>query len=363
LLIFVVIITLSLLSNTESITANKKDKFKSVGGAAGVAKQCIASLAESMPPSFCWKKGADAGIIPYGCPRGYFRSIALCYKHCKPGFGFWGGVCWHICKPGFVNHGLTCFKWLFDWYFKPSYIPHILTNFASNIPCPGQMYKAGALCYRNCEVIGMYNCGIGACTSEHGTCGQQILNMIAKVGEGILTGVVTILSMGSSTGATTATKSATKATLKATLKGAGRKLARSASKQIKKILSGKFKKVLKKKAIKKIKQQLRSKLKGQAMAAIDKICNMVWDKTIKKAVKTPPIQEFSDSMIDSIDVLGVGDMVRGCQDVSDGGLNCAKGIVEGLSGFDPTGILTIASAFMHPTCDVPVSGRRRRRFY
>ena len=52
-------------------------------------------------------------------------------------------------------------------------------------------------------------------------------------------------------------------------------------------------------------------------------------------------------------------MVKSCGDVSaDGGLGCAKSVVEGLSTFDPTGIMTIAAAFMHPSCDVPEVGKK-----
>ena len=52
-------------------------------------------------------------------------------------------------------------------------------------------------------------------------------------------------------------------------------------------------------------------------------------------------------------------MVKSCGDVSaDGGLGCAKSVVEGLSAFDPTGIMTIAAAFMHPSCDVPEVGEK-----
>jgi hypothetical protein len=34
---------------------------------------------------------------------------------------------------------------------------------------------------------------------------------------------------------------------------------------------------------------------------------------------------------------------------------CAKGIIDAASNFDPTGVLTIASAFLHPICGVKSS--------
>jgi len=55
-------------------------------------------ITANIPPSFCYKRGADAGSIPNGCPPGYFRSVALCYKRCEVREGIryyhWGGTCW-----------------------------------------------------------------------------------------------------------------------------------------------------------------------------------------------------------------------------------------------------------------------------
>ena len=69
-------------------------------------------------------------------------------------------------------------------------------------------------------------------------------------------------------------------------------------------------------------------------------------------------QLTADKMLNAIDVLHINDIVQHCAGdviVQDGGgITCAKAVVDSLSTFDPTGILTIASAFMHPVCDVPV---------
>lgn len=122
---------------------------------ATTTSKCLTALMDAIPPEFCWKKGADLGIIPTGCPNGYFRSLALCYEYCKPGYRHVLGVCWADCESGFSDIGLACFKHIFNWYFKNTYIPHSLTNFASEVPCPYGMYKFGALCYRDCNNIGL----------------------------------------------------------------------------------------------------------------------------------------------------------------------------------------------------------------
>ena len=45
-------------------------------------------------------------------------------------------------------------------------------------------------------------------------------------------------------------------------------------------------------------------------------------------------------------------MVKGCSDTSTSNkiADCTRDIVKGLSGVDPTGLLSIAGAFMHGTC-------------
>jgi hypothetical protein len=103
-------------------------------------------------------------VIPTDCPAGYYRSLALCYEYCAPGYYVVLGVCWAHCGSGYADHGATCFHNLFNWYFKPTYIPGSLPNWDGRVPCPSGMYRAGALCYRDCGNIGMVNCGIGACS-------------------------------------------------------------------------------------------------------------------------------------------------------------------------------------------------------
>jgi hypothetical protein len=85
---------------------------------AKVVRAYVSSLLESLLPSFWWKSGGDVGVIPTGCPAGYFRFLALCYENCQPGYYFSIGVCYENCAPGFADHPLSCFKHLFNFYFK-----------------------------------------------------------------------------------------------------------------------------------------------------------------------------------------------------------------------------------------------------
>lgn len=52
-----------------------------------------------------------------------------------------------------------------------------LTNFDSAVTCDTNYYKYGALCYKDCAVIGMVSCGIGACSANSATCASSIITM------------------------------------------------------------------------------------------------------------------------------------------------------------------------------------------
>jgi hypothetical protein len=321
--------------------------------ALSYANICMSGLTEAMPPGFCWKKGADAGVIPTGCPKGFFRSLALCFEYCAPGYTHILGICYLDCESGYVNHGLTCFKNIISWYFKKSYIPRSLTNFSDEVPCPGNMYRMGALCYRDCTLIGMDNCGIGACIAPGEDCNMKVLEMAGKVIEGIATGVGTVVSFGASTAAKTGAKTA----IKTALKSMSKEALRAAAKGMKNALKGKFKEFTLEKARKKVLNTVKDTIKDNAKTvALMTVCSKVWESVSNREFSAPSVEDLGGKVLDTIDILGVQGMVKSCQDTkSDGGLSCAKSVVEGLSGFDPTGILTIAAAFMHPVCDVPVS--------
>jgi len=349
---------------------------------AKLAGDCIRGLMASVPQTFCWKKGGDAGIIPTGCPDGYFRSLALCYVNCDPGYDFFGGVCWQRCDAGYVNHGATCFKNIIRWYFKKSYIPNSITNFSDRVPCPLGYYRptGSALCYRDCKSIEMENCGIGACSSDSDTCVTTIIDM----GIGALQSAVDIVSFVASFGATSIAQPA-----KAVVNNAVKKVGKAAMKRmIKSSVKSlkKFKKQIFSKAIKKVKDSLIKA--GKKVVEVSKksvkvvkdkfgdnfqekvidpskdtiksnvlgtICTAVFDQFMKKSEeeekKDYPAE--IDTIASVLDVVNIKGSVEACSDLSDGGNNCAKNVITGLSTFDPTGLLGLASTFMHPICDVP----------
>lgn len=367
---------------TSKLSTNDDDGGMSALDKAKLAGDCIKGLMASIPESFCWKKDGDVGIVPTGCPEGYFRSLALCYRNCDPGYGFWGGVCWENCSEGYDNHGATCYKNLIRWYFKKSYIPNSITNFSDQVLCPPAFYRpaGSALCYRDCNNISMENCGIGACSSDSATCVTTIIDM----GISAIQGAVDAIGFVASFGATTALAPAKKAITEGI-----KKIGKQGMKQI---MKGTFKSLRKNQqkiftnAIKKVKENLiksGKKIKNISSAqVIDKftstkmkenvldpaketiksnvlgtICTTVFDQFMKKSEEA----EKNDFPIDletaasTIDVVNIQGSIKACSDLSDDGLNCAKNVISGLSTFDPTGLLGIASSFMQPVCDVPAT--------
>ena len=349
-LLIILLISSNVISLTRKITKSRANT-KGVD-LKGLAQVCLKSLTENIPPDFCWKKGADFGIIPTGCPNGYFRSLALCFEYCKSGYYHVLGICWANCGSGYADHGLTCFKHLFSWYFKHSYIPNSITNFSDRVPCPEGMYRAGALCYRNCNNIGLENCGIGACSASSEQCTSSIINMVTDVFQGIADAVMLVVSFGASSSA-----KAAKSAISTGAKKIGKKGIQSALKTAQRALTGKFKSITKDKALKAVKKFIKEKGKkilGDVVNfAVESFCSEIYDQSSEKINQQSSVSE--DSLISSVDIFNVSGMIADCKSASSSegnAIQCAKTIMTGASAIDPTGILTVAAAFMHPVCEV-----------
>ncbi len=226
------------------------------------------------------------------------------------------------------------------------------------------MYKSGFLCIRNCETISMYNCGYFACSATKKDCDFEIVRMALKVAEGVGTFIVFIITFGTSTVAVGAKAAAVKSAT-----SAGKNVINMAKNTLKFIMSETARKSILMKASNQLKVTLKTTIKDLIQDSIvdaaktkiiTEVCKKVWDTIIDKTDVTPVKKEeetenFYEKAFQKIDILGTYDIYTGCSDLSDGGLNCGKSVSDTLSNFDPTGIMTVAVAFMHPYCDVPES--------
>ena len=323
------------ISNTEKISSlamkEKQNRVEQAGNllkGANIAKECIKAVMETMNPDFCWKSGGDAGKTPYGCPRGWFRSGAICYENCRRHYHF---------KDGFCRDGSS-------WY-----VPSQKTNFESESTCEQGYYKWGALCYKDCANIGMDNCGIGACSQDSSTCGSQIASMALDVVTGVATFALFVVSMGTSSGGasqamTASGRAGTQAMTDAVKKSSWQKLKSTFSKQ-------NFEKFKKRAA-----EQFRDNLKD---IPLDKgaewyaknVCEDIYKGIqAKLGTQSEPEDVDLESIAKKFDVLGVSDIVDACKKGEKE--KCAQKSLEFASTFDPTGLLTIAAAFVLPTCNV-----------
>lgn len=346
--IIYLVFSLVILNSVNSVKVLKK-KSEDAGTNVDVGKlvgECVKGLVKSIPPAFCWKKGADFGIIPTGCPNGYFRSLALCYEHCKPNYRHVLGVCWEDCPRGFADWGLVCFKFL-QFRGKGTYIPRSLTNFSHEVPCPNGMYRMGALCYRNCANIQMENCGIGACVSDQSVCASTIINMAVSTLQSVADSVLLIVSLGSSSSLTPSKKAITEG-----IKKLGQQGLKSAIKSAVSSIRGKFQKQIFDKAFKEVRSFIKDSALGTLKSNfVSSFCSVVYEDMSARANTESTLN--LNTVVDTIDVFNVKGIINGCKNTSDGGLDCAKNVLTGLSTLDPTGILGVATAFMHPECDVP----------
>jgi hypothetical protein len=296
-----------------------------------LAKACMKALVDSMAPDFCWKEGGDVGIIPQGCPDGYFRHLALCYERCR--------------QPYQYNQAGLCVD---GWN---SYIPSSITNFSDRASCPDGYYKFGALCYKDCNNIGMFNCGIGACTSSPNGCGMQIASMAIDTLVGAGQFVSFVLTYGASSTVTPQIN-------------AGKQAVSKLSQNMAKAALGKLKTSLKtffKQTVQRAKKAFIDNIKdlpvGMASEwAAENICSGVYTAAANMVNGTsePPSLDPVE-IAKKFDVFGVSGIVDNCRD-SDKKAECAKAIVSTASTFDPTGLLTIAAAFVHPTCSITLPG-------
>lgn len=85
---------------------------------------------------------------PLTCASNEDFNGALCYPKCQAGYTGDGPVCWEVCRAGYRNDPASCFKSIFDWYFKKSY-GRGAGRAVSTCP-PGKENNSG-LCYPVCK--------------------------------------------------------------------------------------------------------------------------------------------------------------------------------------------------------------------
>lgn len=313
---------------------------------------CMKGLMVSMPPSFCWKRGGDVGVIPTGCPSGYFRNLALCLEYCAPGYAWDGALlCLSTCPSGYETHPLTCYKGIFDWFSRKSYFTNSITNFSPLIPCPEGMYREGALCYRDCNIIGMVNCGIGACAVDTSACVSGVVNIIFNWVGALIDSLNKVVINDMSALADL------KSTVRQSVNSAGHSKVYNAARAAIVSVKGNFKNIFINKSI----RNTQDFMWGQTSEDLNdtKIyisCMILAQSAIYQTSNNVPNFD-ADRIVSSVDFFGNRYDNQNCKKETtdlDGGASCVRGILNTADNFDPTSLLTIGSLFASDVCDIPV---------
>jgi hypothetical protein len=318
-----------------------------VDAAVNVGK-CLQAITSIAAPKFCWKDGGRNHQIPGGCPSGWRRDMAECFQVCRAGYYYvGGGTCWQYCRNGYHDHGATCYKNFFNWYFKSHYWTSRKTNFDGSIPCDENQYKSGAMCYLDCanpppgssaaDKTSMVNCfGYDSCGNDGDGCGAAIMEIVLEVAMTVASIAVLVATWGTAAPATAAGTAVLRRMGAQGAKAVAKYSARSA-----------FRTGVQSFA-KKVAKNAAENFAGNAMGnAIKAFCEVYAKSYYEKLTGNP--QEFDPA---KLDFTGTVATYQACtppkSDASDTG--CAKAIVSQISMVDPTGLLGLAAALMHDQC-------------
>jgi hypothetical protein len=166
---------------------------------------------------FCWKRsyGRGVGLIPTGC-WDRENQDGLCYVRCDGGFKGVGPVCWQTCPSDWQDHPASCFKHIFNWYFKKSYgrgvgiFPTGCDGGRENQDglcypkCSDGFYGVGPVCWKRCSGAAPVDCG-AACGSSSKVCVEKIFNMVQTVLEVVKNVAELVITLGGSAATKTAT--------------------------------------------------------------------------------------------------------------------------------------------------------------
>lgn len=150
-----------------------------------LSQQCTISFIASIPPSFCYKKDSEDGVLAK-CPNSYSLQRILFVDRCVPNdckSGYKKGTvfsttCFQVCPSGYANHPLSCYKNLFRWFFKSTYD---LPTFPLDDPrayCDYGFYKNEKYCYKDCGLKNMINCRTDICAITYSACSEGLKNMV-----------------------------------------------------------------------------------------------------------------------------------------------------------------------------------------
>jgi len=332
----------------------------------GLGKACLGTLMDIIPPDFCWKKNSGFEL-PSECPAPYSKTPnGDCIEACRAGFKPSDDykVCYKDCASFMYDAGDNecAMTGIYGRWPKEVYKPKSTFWFASK-ECKAGKIKIAGTCYNDCKTVGMVNCGPLGCADSDSGCKSAIAGMSLDVLTGILKGVITFSTLGIGTAVVSGLAalrlggkliSDTKLgdAFKRTYNSIKEKLGNSA---YVKTITDKALAAASKLGVLYLTDAVQKGLEGVTAQGI---CKPIFEYVLGK-----PRSEFSSTevVVKALDVFDVNDVRDGCGPVPAGQTldakqkeerktKCTKSILSTLSNVDPTGVLTVAAAFVQPTC-------------
>jgi hypothetical protein len=92
-----------------------------------------------------------------------------------------------------------------------------------------------------------------------------------------------------------------------------------------------------------VKETVKDLMKTAATNLVGQVCGEV-----ARAFHDKALEPNWKTIATSIDPTGIANAVQKCK--SSKGRMCTKAVLESVSNFDPTGVIGLAAAFLHPQC-------------
>jgi len=330
----------------------------------------LSVVLDSLPVAFCWKDGVDWGTPPNGCNGdNWHKHEQMCYKDCRSGYAKdpVAGACWESCRNGYTNHGLTCFKNLWDIYWKKTYVTDQATMFSNRASCPSHKKKVAALCYYDCSKISSENvafsnlvdCGTGACSYAEDACYGEIVDMALETAKGLFVFAsfqTKMTGMGVPFGKTQFMQLANTQFGGFAIFGMWGKVQNAWTVVKRKFLSSQYRETLHENIIANIRKPPPAGLDPALVSILgedgmERVASAVIDRYYELTDRRA--DQISRSPLVFADSLGLVDLAEKCnyQSTTNEKIACADAAMEFIDFIDPTGLSSIASAFLKPVCD------------
>jgi hypothetical protein len=177
------------------------------------------------------------------------------------------------------------------------------------------MYKSGALCYRDCSVLGMYNCGIGACSGDKDSCNKEIENVATS----LLSSTSGSPSIPLTYDQPAAVKGKVASSLKSTLSTTARVTLKTALTQLKKVSNSSLKESI----LTRAKDFLNSKVTLKSdLTVVTAACQNFWETSIQKINSENDGQGLSNKLSGTVDVFVNSKITVSCDKNTDRLSNC-----------------------------------------